>query len=100
VIGVLAGTAQKYVAESLVGRSGTARSSRTTSSVRRAVTPATVRLRPAAKSRAPTMSFTSAAPNEPVRGVRARSIARSNAFAVTGSFEGGEKRKPSRMVKV
>ena len=43
----------------------------------------------------PATFFASSAANDPVRGSSARSIARSNAAAVTGSFDGGEKRKPS-----
>ena len=46
------------------------------------------------------MSFASSAANDPVLGSSARSIARSNAAAVTGSFDGGEKRKPSRILNV
>ena len=46
------------------------------------------------------MSFVSSRPYEPIAGSRLRSIARSNAAGVTGSSDGGEKRKSSRRVNV
>ena len=48
----------------------------------------------------PATFFASSAANDPVRGSSARSIARSNAAAVTGSFDGGEKRNPRRILNV
>jgi hypothetical protein len=44
------------------------------------------------------MSPSPAVTNDPTCGLSPRSIVRSNAFAVTGSFDGGEKRKPRRIV--
>ena len=42
----------------------------------------------------------SSAANDPSLGSSARSIARSNAAAVTGSFDGGEKPNPDRILNV
>ena len=44
------------------------------------------------------MSRTSSPANDPTLGLSTRSNVRSNASAVTGSFDGGEKRNPRRTV--
>ena len=49
-------------------------------------------------SSAPTMSRTSSPANDPTLGLSTRSNVRTNASAVTGSFDGGEKRNPRRTV--
>ena len=80
------GTAQKYGAANSEGRLGVGRFRR-----RARVSPFALTL---------STSFASSAANDPVLGSSARSIARPKAAAVTGSFDGGEKRNPCRIRKV
>ena len=101
-IGVPIGTAQKNGIVSRVTRSGIGEVSRIVNVFPRATMPAMWGALPAMYAFAPTTSarkpFDSAGPF--ILGLRLRSIAYLNVCAVTGSFEGGEKRKPLRMVNV
>src|SRR5215207_5132915 len=80
----------------LAGRSGTGLVSLMTSSSPCALTPDMWLVRPAAYASAPTTSRKKTAPYEWIFGLSTRSIARSNAAAVTGWLDGGEKRYPDR----
>ena len=83
------------------GRSAAGVSSLIVSVSPRALMPAICGARPARNASTPTMSEANAAATAfgPNRGESARSIVYRNVSAVTGLFDGGEKRKPGRIRK-
>src|SRR5712691_1528792 len=101
-IGVPIGTAQKNGIASRLTRSGTGEVSQIVRVFPRATMPAMWGSLPALYAFSPTTSarkpFNSAGPF--ILGLRLRSIEYLNVCAVTGSFEGGEKRNPLRILNV
>jgi hypothetical protein len=97
VAGIVDGTGQNAGIEMRVRKSPSGRTSVMERTFPRATIPemcAAVRERYA---RSPTMSETRLGPGEKrIAGESSRSIERLNVAAVTGSFDGGEKRKPDR----
>src|SRR4051812_44075739 len=99
-IGVFEGTAQKNGSASRARRSGAGAVRRIVRVLPRTVSPAMWAALPAMYAVAPTMSSNPPAAGLLIRGFKVRSIVSLNVWAVTGWFEGGENRKPPRIVNV
>src|SRR5512133_2390735 len=98
--GVPIGTAQNRCIAIRVGKSGTAATRWISRVLPRAVTPETCFVLPARYGAAPTISPRNPGAGPPSPGLRLRSSVYLKVSAVTGAFEGGEKRKPLRILKM
>jgi len=100
LIGVFEGTAQNVGSAIRARKSGAGARRRMISLFPFAITPEMRVALPAMYASAPSMSPRNRANGLWVPGFRVRAIVYLNVCAVTGSFEGGEKRKPRRIVNV